>query len=288
MLDAPLVDDEQIALLLMLFARGNVVALTGAGISTESGIPDYRGPLTRQKLRQPMRGRTFRQSSDARRRYWARSLRGWPHIRDATPNPAHHALAALEARGVVSAVITQNVDGLHQRAGAHRVHELHGALSRVRCLTCDRVHSRDEVQGWLEVHNPHTSHASLAPAPDGDVDLPDEDRFVVPGCPACGGVIKPDVVFFGENADPAVVAGAYQAVDRADALLVVGSSLEVYSARRFVLRAAERGLATAVVNLGPTRMDDFATLLVDGRAGDVLPRLAAACLGPPAPAPRRA
>jgi NAD-dependent deacetylase sirtuin 4 len=253
----------------------SVVALTGAGCSTESGIPDYRGPDTPPRLRPPMQHREFVDSADGRRRYWARSLVGWPTLAAARPNAAHRALADLEGGGALAGVITQNVDGLHAAAGARTIVELHGALSRVRCLACDAVTSRVALQRRMIASNADWRGASDRVAPDGDVELDDSlvAGFVVPDCEACGGVLMPDVVFFGGSVPRATLDAAWALFDRAEALLVVGSSLAVFSGYRFVRRAAERGVPIAIVNHGPTRGDGEATLLLDARAGEALPAL---------------
>lgn len=259
------------------------VVLAGAGCSTESGIPDYRGPGTIGKTRKPMTFQEFVRSPEGRVRYWARSTIGWRRIAGARPNAGHEALARLEASGAVAGLITQNVDGLHQAAGSRRVVELHGSLGWVGCLECgDRI-PRGEFQQSLVELNPTwaeevTDHGDHAIAPDGDAELPPEalGDFRVPACAKCGGVMKPDVVFFGENVPAPRVAEAWELFDRGDLLLVVGSSLTVYSGRRFVYRAQERGVPIAVVNLGPTRADEMAALRVEGRLGEVLPQLAEA------------
>ena len=265
-----------------------VVALTGAGCSTESGIPDYRGP-GRAPKRAPIQYREFVTDERARRRYWARATLGWPTLRDARPTPTHHALAALERAGAVAGLITQNVDGLHGAAGSARVVELHGALAHVRCLGCGARQPRAAHHARLLAANaawlPRAAAARAAAAPDGDAVLPDDlaHAFEPVPCAGCGGVLKPDVVFFGENVPPDVTAAAWALFDAADALLVVGSSLTVFSGYRFVRRAAERGVPVAIVNQGPTRGDAEAAVRVDGRAGAVLPALAAR-LGGVAPA----
>ncbi len=267
----------------------HVVALTGAGISTESGIPDYRGPATQARARNPIQHAEFVRDPAARRRYWARSVIGWPRVAGAAPNAAHAALAAMERGGALSAVITQNVDRLHARAGSRRVVELHGALAEVACLACGRREGRAELQERLLALNPEMAGLARAAIagpgpdvvgranPDGDAELPAGlvDRFRVADCQACGGVLKPDVVFFGGSVPRDVVAEAYGLVDAAEALLVVGSSLAVYSGYRFVRRAAERGAPIAIVNLGPTRGDPLAALRWDERACAALPPLAA-------------
>jgi NAD+-dependent protein deacetylase sirtuin 4 len=258
-----------------------VVALTGAGISTESGIPDYRGPETRARAKSPMQHVEFVRDAAARRRYWARSVIGWPRIAGAAPNRGHAALAAMERSGALAGVVTQNVDRLHSRAGSRQVIELHGALAEVACLTCAGREGRAGLQERLLSLNPGFAGRCAEAAPDGDADLPPAlvDQFIVADCAACGGVLKPDVVFFGGSVPRDVVAAAYALVDEAEALLVVGSSLAVYSGYRFVRRAAERGAPVAIVNLGPTRGDPLAALRWDERAGAALPELAALLAG---------
>ncbi|MBM4280055.1 MAG: NAD-dependent protein deacetylase [Deltaproteobacteria bacterium] len=277
------VDDEALWPAVAALAGRRVVALTGAGMSTASGIPDYRGPLTRQKARNPVRFAQFVGDERARRRYWARATLGWPRIRDAVDNDAHRALAALETRGRLTGVITQNVDRLHTKAGSRRVVELHGALRDVGCLACGHVVDRDDVQARLIAANPGflvvaAAAAAAQAAPDGDVDLHDGlvDDFVVVACARCGGALKPRVVYFGENVAADVVAAARALGDDADALLVAGTSLEVYSGRRFVDAACARGIPVVIVNRGPTRSDDRATVKIEGDVVDVLVRLARA------------
>jgi NAD-dependent SIR2 family protein deacetylase len=270
--------DTDLDALADLLRGRRAVALAGAGMSTESGIPDYRGPETARRARNPMQARQFSADPQARARYWARSMLGWPRIAAAHPNDAHKALATLEQHQKLTGVITQNVDGLHQAAGSQRVVELHGALARVRCLDCGAHEPRKSLQERLHAENPDW-HAHSAPlAPDGDADLETAlSTFRVPTCLACtSGVLKPDVVFFGENVPRPVVDAAWSLFDEADALLVVGSSLTVYSGFRFVRRAAERGIPVAIVNIGPTRGDEHAALRIDARLGDLLPRLARA------------
>jgi len=251
-----------------------VVVLTGAGCSTESGIPDYRGPDTPPRKRPPIQHREFVDRADMRRRYWARSVLGWPLLAGARPNSAHEALAALEQSGIVAGLITQNVDGLHQGAGSRAVVELHGALARVRCLDCDAVIARDDLQARLLAVNPAWPERarSVESAPDGDADLADElvAGFEVIACATCSGVLMPDVVFFGGSVPRATLDAAWATFDRAEVLLVVGSSLTVFSGYRFVRRAAERAVPVAILNRGPTRGDDHAALRVDARAGETL------------------
>lgn len=254
-----------------------VVALTGAGCSTESGIPDYRGANAPVRKRPPIQHREFVDKPDMRQRYWARSLLGWPRLASARPNAGHRALAAMDLAGL----ITQNVDGLHQAAGSREVVELHGALARVRCLGCGEVTSRDALQERLLAANASwRTVSSDQVAPDGDVDLPDElvSSFSVVGCASCDEVLMPDVVFFGGSVPRETLDAAWAAFDRAEVLLVVGSSLTVFSGYRFVRRAAERGIPVAIVNQGATRGDPHAALLVDGRIGEVLPSVTSALL----------
>jgi len=254
--------------------RYRVVVLTGAGLSTDSGIPDYRGPTAPKRARPPMQLREFLGSREARARYWARSMLGWPRIRAAQPNAAHHALVALEQGGRVAGLITQNVDRLHHRAGSLDVVELHGALAEVRCLECGDLSSRDELQARLVEANPRwLEHEATPLHADGDAELDVVHDFHVVSCLACGGTLKPHVVFFGENVPKPVTDAAWATFERGEALVVLGSSLTVFSGYRFVRRAAERGLPVAIVNQGPTRGDAEATLRVDARLAEVLPAL---------------
>lgn len=259
--------------------RGRQVAvLTGAGMSTESGIPDYRGEGTRARARNPVQYRAFVDDPGARRRYWARATLGWPSFRARSDNAAHRALATLERADAVVPLMTQNVDRLHQKAGSREVIELHGALAEVVCLSCQTPFSRDQVHGWMLELNPGFAPAPAETAPDGDVELEDTEGFVVASCPRCSGVLKPHVVFFGESVPRERVEQAFRRVESADALLILGTSLAVYSGFRFARRAHERGLPIHVVNAGPTRADVLATSRIDGRVGDVLPRLVAGIL----------
>lgn len=265
--------------LLQVVHSRRIVVLAGAGCSTESGIPDYRGTGAPRR-RAPVQYQEFIRSAPARARYWARSTIGWPRMRAAQPNAAHVALAHMERAGHVAGVITQNVDGLHHAAGSRRVVELHGSLAAVRCIGCGDVTTRDALQERLHALNaawpPLASTHDVASAPDGDADLPDAmlESFVVPECRACAGIMKPDVVFFGENVAAAVVGEAWRVFEEGDVLLVTGSSLTVYSGRRFVDRACREGVPIAVINRGPTRADEVAAARVDGALGEVLPALA--------------
>jgi len=252
-----------------------LLVLTGAGCSTPSGIPDYRDADGSWKHRKPMSFAEFSGSPAARRRYWAGSLRGWPAVRDAGPNPAHRALTVLERQGRVVRVVTQNVDGLHQRAGSRRVIDLHGRLDVVECLSCGARLRREDVQALLCDWNPGFEGKGGA-RPDGDASVGTAlDGFRVPDCPECGGVLKPAVVFFGEGVPRPRVDECMAGLCAADALLVVGSSLMVYSGYRFVLAARERGTPVAVVNLGRTRADAQLTLKVAADCARVLPALVA-------------
>ena len=269
---------DEIDSLIGLLRGRCVVALTGAGCSTESGIPDYRGPDTPPRARPPIQHREFVDEADARRRYWARSMLGWPRLAAARPNRGHEALAALERAGAVTGLITQNVDGLHHGAGSREVVELHGALRRVRCLACGDLTTRDELQRRLLAANPGWLEHAGTVAPDGDADLIDGEvrEFQVVACEACGGVLMPDVVFFGGTVPRPTLDAAWAIFDRAEVLLVIGSSLAVFSGYRFVRRAAERGVPVAILNRGPTRGDPHAQLRVDARAGEALAAIARA------------
>lgn len=278
---APVVDPERMDALLRLLRDRRVVALVGAGCSTASGIPDYRGPETRRRARNPIRFRAFVGDEQGRQRYWARAVVGWPRFCASQPNAAHRSLAALERAGVITGLITQNVDRLHHAAGSRRVVELHGALHEVHCLDCGAVEPRESLQQRLLVLNPGWAQAQAEVAPDGDAELSDDRirRFVVAGCRRCGGILKPRVVFFGESVPADVTAAAWSLFDEAEVLLVVGSSLTVFSGYRFVRRAAKQGIPVAIVNLGPTRGDPHASVHVDARVEQVLPVVVEALTG---------
>lgn len=258
-----------------LVGAGGVVVLSGAGISTESGIPDYRGETGRARPATPVTYQVFTGSSEARQRYWARSHLGWRHVARAAPNAGHVAVAELQRLGLVSGVITQNVDRLHTLAGSQDVVELHGNLERVVCLGCGELSSRDGLRERLAEANPRFEGRDLPLKPDGDVDLEEVGDFVVVDCLVCGGVLKPDVVFFGETVPGNRVERCYAQVDEAQCLLVLGSSLQVMSGYRFVLHAAKRGTPVAIVNQGTTRGDGQAAVKVDAPLGRVLPELVA-------------
>ncbi|MEM8559030.1 MAG: NAD-dependent protein deacetylase [Bacteroidota bacterium] len=277
-----------------------IAVLVGAGLSTDSGIPDYRGPGKRHRKRSPIQYDDFVRSTAARQRYWARASRGWPRVAQAQPNAGHRALARLDAAGRLTGTITQNVDGLDRAArvleggmndgtafngtASHApVIDLHGQLSDVVCLTCERVYGRTDVQQWIADLNPgHLESLDAANregdllAPDGDFELDEAAvaRFVPPTCPVCGGALKPDVVFFGESVPKPRVGEAQALVAEADALLVVGSSLAVYSGYRFVRQADKANIPVAIVTLGETRGHRHAAVAVDAPLGEVLPALA--------------
>ena len=247
-----------------LSSHSRLFVLTGAGCSTDSGIPDYRDADGAWKRAQPVQFRSFMDEPATRKRYWARSLVGWRRFGRARPNDAHRALAALEQQGRLGILVTQNVDGLHQAAGSAKVVDLHGRLDLVRCMGCERRTPRAQLQETLLSLNPDWVDLDARVAPDGDADLEGLDfaRFEVPGCAACGGLLKPDVVFYGESVPRERVAGAMQGVRDADAMLVVGTSLMVYSGYRFAREAAAAGIPIASVNLGRTRADDLIGLKV--------------------------
>ena len=253
-------------------AHRRLFVLTGAGCSTASGIPDYRDEQGAWKRTPPVTYQAFTGDPATRRRYWARSMTGWPRVADARPNDAHRALASLEAQGRCEVLLTQNVDGLHQAAGSHAVIDLHGRLEGVVCLACGEVTSRSALQARLADANPAWIDLQAGTAPDGDADLEgkDFDRFQVPVCEACGGMLKPDVVFFGENVPRTRVEAAMAHVDQADARLVVGSSLMVYSGLRFVHAAVRRQIPVAAVSLGRTRADDLLQFRIAAPCGDAL------------------
>lgn len=267
--------DELIERLAALVAGGDVVALSGAGMSTDSGIPDYRGPTGARRRQPPMTYREFVSDHHARQRYWARSQIGWRHVIRARPNASHAALARLERGGWVSGLITQNVDGLHPAAGSHNVVELHGNLAQTVCLECRDVRSRRRLADRLDATNPGFDLEPTQVAPDGDADLrvAAERGFKVAPCEVCGGVLKPDVVFFGERVPPDRVDRSFAMLDAAKTLLVVGSSLTVMSGYRFVIRARKHGTPVAIVNRGPTRGDADAVVRIDAGLADVLPLL---------------
>jgi len=264
--------DDSTGLQAFIGRHQRLFVLTGAGCSTNSGIPDYRDADGQWKRAQPMTFQAFMGGHSARQRYWARSLVGWRIFSRVRPNRAHEALARLERMGKSELLLTQNVDRLHQAAGSDGVVDLHGRLDRVRCMECGRRISRQVMQDRLVRLNPAWAGLSAAHGPDGDAELDHADfsTFVVPPCAVCGGLLKPDVVFFGESVPKDRVDAAVRALGRADAMLVVGSSLMVYSGFRFVQAAARAGKAIAAVNLGRTRADPLLALKVEQPCADAL------------------
>ena len=246
--------------------------LSGAGVSTDSGIPGYRDAEGRWKRTPPVLLHDFLSDQSVRQRYWVRSMVGWRVVAGANPNIAHHGLAWLEAAGRLQQLVTQNVDGLHQRAGSINVIELHGNLRRVRCLDCGAEHSRESVQRTLEAENPDFLGASAMVAPDGDADVESYcvDAFRIPSCVSCAGVLKPDVVFFGEGVPKHRVDAAIGALEQSDAVLVIGSSLMVYSGYRFCEWAYKMDKPIAAINLGRTRADHLLSLKIERSCADAL------------------
>lgn len=248
-----------------------LMILTGAGVSTDSGIPDYRDHKGEWKRKPPVDHRDFMACSTTRQRYWGRALIGWPLIRNSQPNPAHYHLAELERRGHVALLVTQNVDRLHQRAGSRNVVDLHGRADEIRCMACEFRADRQAVHERSYDLNPGFRHYTAETAPDGDADLEvDFSDFQVADCPDCRGILKPDVVFFGDNVPKDRVQRAVDALQASDALLVVGSSLMVYSGFRFCRYAREWGKPIAALNIGRTRADDLLDLKLDARIGKTL------------------
>lgn len=274
------VDADAYGRLLELVSGGEVVMLTGAGMSTGSGIPDYRGPDGQRRV-EPMQHGEFVTSPAGRQRYWARAYAGWERFAAARPNTSHRAVARIQQLGLVRGIITQNVDGLHQRAGSRRVIDLHGRADRVRCMGCGASRMRHDLHAELARLNPRWAEVSARAAPDGDADLEaDFSDFRVPGCSRCGhGIWKPDVVFFGDSVPRDSVARAFGLLERSDALLVVGSSLMVYSGFRFARAAAREGKLIACFNLGRTRADDLYALKVEAPVEASLAALRSLCEG---------
>ncbi len=253
-------------------AHPRLFVLTGAGCSTDSGIPDYRDAEGGWKRPQPVTYQAFMGERGTRQRYWARSLVGWRRFGRARPNATHLALARLERQGRVATLLTQNVDGLHQAAGQQAVIDLHGRLDEVRCMSCAQRMPRETFQRLLEQRNPAWATLDAHDAPDGDADLEGQDfsRFDIPPCPHCGGIIKPDVVFFGESVPRERVDAAVTSLNESDAVLVVGSSLMVFSGYRFVAAAAREGKPIAAVNLGRTRADPLLSLKIEQPCAEAL------------------
>ena len=287
-LDVAVVERGDVDALATMVGAGGCVLLTGAGMSTDSGIPDYRGPSSARRRHAPMTYEAFVGDPAARHRYWARSHVGWPLIAGARPNAGHRAVAALDSAGLLRGVVTQNVDRLHQAAGTAGVVDLHGALARVVCRACGTVHDRDDVARRLHaVNDAFDAEVAVRAAagtaggvnPDGDVALPDDllDRFTMIDCPACGdGPLKPDVVFFGESVPRPRVARCFERVAGARSLVVLGSSLTVMSGLRFVRAAARDAIPVAVVTAGATRAEDLAAVRLHAPLGRVLPALVGA------------
>ncbi len=269
--------DVRVGRLREMVRGGRITALTGAGLSTDSGIPDYRSPGA--PTRTPMTLQMFLSSDEFRRHYWARNHLGWRHMDSARPNDGHLALTRLQGQGRLTGVITQNVDMLHLKAGTRRVVELHGCYGRVRCLECGALSSRQELAGRLEALNPGfadrvAGRGAIEVAPDADTTLTDTRDFVVADCRRCGGILKPDIVYFGENAAKEIVDQAFSLVDEGDVLLVAGSSLTVTSGLRFVRHAHRIGKPVVIVNRGVTRADSIADLKIDHYCSRVLSALA--------------
>ncbi len=269
--------DSHLETLLQWMSERRFVVLTGAGISTSSGIPDYRDSDGVRRGRQPMMYQEFLNAPEARRRYWARAMLGWPRVRAAQPNAAHEAVAILQSHGMINGVITQNVDTLHDQAGSHDVIELHGSLHWVLCLDCRQRTERDLIQLTLQQQNPYLAGVDAMQAPDGDtlLDSAFEARFQVPHCPHCGGErMKPDVVFFGENVAPPTAAKAMAHIEQAEGLLVVGSSLMAYSAFRLCRTIFDQRKPLIAINLGKTRADEMLHLKIETPCEVLLPQLA--------------
>ena len=276
-LEAPMLTDALLDQAIGLLRGGRVVVLTGAGVSTDSGIPDYRGEGA--PVRTPMTFQAFLSSERARKRYWAGSHLGWRSFGSARPNSGHLALAELEAHGVVSGVVTQNVDGLHRRAGSRHVVELHGGMDRVLCLTCGQHYARQAIADRLAELNPSIDlETAIRPAPDGDVEVDDVDALAIPACTVCGGILKPDVVFFGEFVPSDTFHAAAALVQGADTLLVAGSSLVVNSGVRLIELARRRRTPIVVVNRGITKGDSRAAVKIDAGTSETLTAMAAALL----------
>jgi len=274
MLDSPSVSPVETLHSLMTDKR--FVVLTGAGISTPSGIPDYRDTDGVRRGKAPMMFQEFLGSPEARRRYWARAMLGWPRVCSAQPNAAHRALAMLQSRHQISGVITQNVDTLHDQAGSPDVIELHGSLHRVICLDCQQNSDRAAIQLLMEAQNPYLAGVDVVQAPDGDalLDPAFESRFQVPHCPHCNGQrLKPDVVFFGENVAPQTAARAMASIEQAQGLLVVGSSLMAYSAFRLCKAIHDQGKPLIAINIGKTRADELLDLKIELSCEELLPVL---------------
>lgn len=257
-----------------LRSKGRIVVLTGAGLSLNSGIPTYRNGAGQWLRNDPIQHNDFLNKESARQRYWARSYAGWPAVRNATPNKAHEYLVQLEAQEKISLLVTQNVDRLHQRAGHQRVIDLHGRLDKVICLSCGQKSPRSIMQERIQALNSWLPRCDTI-APDGDADVPDGvvELFHVPDCESCGGILKPDVVFFGDSVPREIVLEIYKKIDESDALLVVGSSLMVFSGFRFCRYAVGKKIPVGCINPGKTRADELFSLKVEERCESVLERV---------------
>jgi NAD-dependent SIR2 family protein deacetylase len=259
--------------LLEITRSRRIAVLTGAGVSTDSGIPDYRGQGASKRT--PMNISDFLSSESARQRYWAGAHVGWKSFSSAEPNAGHIALAAMEQAGIIEGIVSQNVDGLHRRAGSSHVIDLHGSLDRVVCLECSQAYDRSAIESRLSALNPWLDEAAnIVLAPDGDVNVTDFDRLIVPECNVCGGVLKPDVVFFGEFVPLKVYQAATSHVKRADCLLIAGSSLAVNSGLRLIEIARKKRMPIVIINRGETKGDKYASLKLDSGTSEVLSALA--------------
>ncbi|MDO9519053.1 MAG: NAD-dependent protein deacetylase [Pseudohongiella sp.] len=251
----------------------DVLVLTGAGISTGSGIPDYRDKDGNWKRKQPVQHQDFMRSHETRQRYWARSLVGWPVMQTAQPNDAHYSLSLLEQNGYIKQLVTQNVDRLHQKAGSHSAIDLHGRADEVICMQCSKREPRELTHARCAATNPGFTGLKATAAPDGDADLEiNFETFVVPECPSCGGILKPDVVFFGDNVPRARVDSVFSALHNSSALLVIGSSLMVYSGFRFAREAHLKKKPLLILTQGKTRADDIASVKIDAEIVETLAR----------------
>ncbi|XP_029046429.1 NAD-dependent protein deacylase Sirt4 [Osmia bicornis bicornis] len=274
----PVKDPDVLRLKEFINSHNKICILTGAGISTESGIPDYRSEgvgLYARSTRRPVLYKDFCASETIRQRYWARNYVGWPRFSSVKPNITHEILKELENANKVRCIVTQNVDNLHTKAGSRRVIELHGTAFKVMCLNCDQRICRYHLQDILDHMNPNMTVTTQMIRPDGDVDLSQEqvDGFNVPSCENCGGILKPDIIFFGDNVPRQIVESVKYNVKHSDSLLVLGSTLTTFSGYRIVLQAKNAGLPIAILNIGKTRADNFADIKVNGRCGDVLSRI---------------
>lgn len=255
-----------------------LLVLTGAGISTESGIPDYRSEgvgLYARSTNRPVQYHDFVRHPEIRQRYWARNYVGWPKFGQFLPNRSHFALAQMEKKGKIHWLVTQNVDALHLKSGCQKITELHGSAYRVMCLGCSHTMTRQVMQELIESHNPHWSAHSEEIAPDADVQLTSEQikGFMVPPCPNCGGLLKPEIIFFGDNVAKPVVEFVHEKIQESDSLLCAGTSLQVYSGYRFVAAAYNQGKTVAILNIGPTRADNLAHIKIDAKCGEVLSKI---------------